>query len=148
MRTTATILALSFLVATVIGTSSSSVASSSSKSSSLSNSTSYSYSSNYTYTSECTPGAGGDAPCIIDNANYCCYYSWYQYTGESMVTSYECAENPSKESIISSAENLVTSGYSDLTGSSGYTSGGYCANSLFVRVSMAVASLGLASLFF
>jgi len=55
--------------------------------------------------------------------------------------------NPSKDSLLSDAENLATSAFSDVTGSSGYTSGGYCANSLFIKISMAVASLGLASLF-
>ena len=151
MRTIATIVGLSFLIlsASAATSSSSSVASSSSKSVSVSTSVSTSYTgyNNLTY-GECTPGSGGDAPCTAINADWCCYYSWYQYTGENMVTSYECAENPSKESILSDVKDLATSAYSDVAGSSGYSSGGYCANSVFVRLSMAVAALGLTSLFF
>jgi hypothetical protein len=113
----------------------------------MTSSYSYSYNNSLSY-GECTPGSGGDAPCVAIDSDWCCYYSWYQYTGESMVTSYECAMNPSKESLLSDAENLATSAYSDVAGSSGYSSGGYCANSVFVRVSMAVAALGLTSLFF
>jgi hypothetical protein len=148
MRTIATIAALSFLVLSASAATSSSVATTSSaKASSSSLSYSSSYNVNSTY-GECTEGAGGDAPCTAIDADWCCYYSWYQYTGESIVTSYECAMNPSKESLLSDAEDLATSAYSDVAGSSGYTSGGYCANSVFVRISMAVAALGLTSLFF
>jgi hypothetical protein len=151
MRTIATILGLSFLILSASAATSSSVAASSSSKAATtsSSSVSISYTGNNTLTyGECTPGSGGDAPCTAINADWCCYYSWYQYTGESMVTSYECAMNPSKESLLSDAENLATSAYSDVAGSSGYSSGGYCANSVFVRVSMAVAALGLTSLFF
>jgi hypothetical protein len=65
-----------------------------------------------------------------------------------MVTSYYCAVNPSTYGILSTIANLATSAYSDVAGSSGYTSGGYCANSVFVKVSSALVALGLTSLFF
>ncbi len=65
MRTFATVVALSFLVATAFAATSSSTSASASKSTSVS--ASYSYSDTWSstgYTGACTPGAGGDAPCV------------------------------------------------------------------------------------
>ena len=42
--------------------------------SNISNNTYYVVTTNTT----CTPGAGGDAPCVTKfGSSYCCYYSWY-----------------------------------------------------------------------
>jgi hypothetical protein len=151
-----TVVALAFLVLYAqAATSSSSVTSSSSSKSSTSSSsvtsstTSSASSSSGTadYSYDCT--AGSDASCITDfGSDYCCYYSWYQYSGETKVESYMCSINPSKYSLFSTIANEASSLVSDVTASSGYTSGGYCANSIFIRVSMLLASLGLLSLFF
>lgn len=111
-------------------------------------------SSAYVYPSSvsCTPGSGGDLPCTTEfGSNYCCYYSWYQYSGQSQVGSYYCAFNPGKESLLSKIVGTGTSLYSDasnLVGSSGYTSGGYCANSVFIETSLALLFLAFGSLFY
>ena len=142
MRTFA-ILGLSCLIASSMAATSSSTSSSVKANTTSSSSTSVSTSASLSGTglddgygsyglgNDCSPGSGGDAPCItLLGADGCCYYSWYQYNGETEVTSYDCTINPSKDSILSDAENLAESAYSDVTGSSGYTSGGYCANAV------------------
>ena len=155
MRTIFALVCLGFVATTMAATSSSTsssvktnTTSSSSTSISVSGSNSFSgtglddgYGS-YGLGNDCSPGTGGDAPCITMYGTYgCCYYSWYQYTGETEVTSYDCAINPSKDSILSEAKDLAESAYSDVTGSSGYTSGGYCANAVIVKASIAVGAI-------
>lgn len=148
MRTIYTVLALSFLVLYVSATgssSSSTTSASSSSKSSTSNSTTNSSSSGV------LPGtcsAGSDAPCTTINADFCCMASWYQYTGSDKVTTYMCAMNPSKLGALSTLATDASSLASSITASSGYSSGSYCANSVFVRVSAVLASLGFLSLLF
>ena len=153
MRSQLTIIALSFLAMYAQAASSSSSSattssSSSSKSSTSSSSKSSTTSSSSSGTSDYDCTAGSDASCISSfGSDYCCYYSWYQYSGQDKVETYSCAINPSTYSVFSSLETDADSLLSDVEASSGYTSGGYCADSMFIRVSMLLAVLGLLSLF-
>ena len=152
MRTIFALVCLGFVATTMAATSSSTSSSSTKTNTTSSSSTSVSTSisgtglddgyGSYGIGNDCSPGSGGDAPCItLLGADGCCYYSWYQYTGETEVTSYDCTLNPSKDSLLSDAENLADSAFSDVTGSSGYTSGGYCANAVLVKASLAVGAI-------
>ncbi len=149
MRTIYTVLALSCLLvfahAGTTSSSSSTKSSSSSAATSTGNSTTNSSSSGLS-SGQCV--AGSDAPCTAINADFCCMYSWYQYTGSDKVESYMCAMNPSKLGALSTLANDASSLASSITASSGYSSGSYCANSVFVRVSAVLASLGFLSLLF
>ena len=138
MRTFAIVLGLSLLVASTLGATSSSVTSSSS-----------SVKSNVTYSAYSLCSKGDDAPCTGYSADYCCIYSWIQYTGSSKVETYMCGYNPGKYSLLSSLVSSAKSVASAVTGSSGFESGGgYCANSVFVKVSAALVTLGCATLMF
>jgi hypothetical protein len=75
-------------------------------------------------------------------------YSWYQFSGSDKVESYTCAMNPDKLGVFSTIANAAESVASDVTASSGYSSGSYCANSVVIRVSMFLASIGFVSLLF
>ncbi len=148
MRTIVTVVALSFLVmyASAGTTSSSSSTKSSSSSATTSGNSTTNSSSSGLSSGQCV--AGSDAPCTAINADFCCMYSWYQYTGSDKVESYMCAMNPSKLGALSTLANDASSLASSITASSGYSSGSYCANSVFVKVSAVLASVGMMSLLF
>jgi hypothetical protein len=155
MRTIATVVALSFLVLYASAATSSSSATTSSSSSKSSSSSAVSNSSSGT-TNSSSSGAstygsctkGSDAPCIAINSEYCCMYTWYQFSGQDKVETYTCAYNPDNLGTFSTIANAAKSLASDVTASSGYDSGNYCANSLFIRVSSVLVSLGFVSLLF
>ena len=155
---TITVIALSFLVlyasAATSSSSATTSASSSSKAASASSSSGNSTGNSSTNSSSSSSGAlgecskGDDAPCLAISTEFCCLYSYYQYTGEEKHETYSCTINPSKLGVLSSLVGDASSAISSLTASSGYSSGQYCANSVFVRVSAVLASIGFVSLLF
>jgi hypothetical protein len=75
-------------------------------------------------------------------------YTWYQFSGQDKVETYTCAYNPSNLGTFSTIANAAKSLASDVTASSGYDGGSYCANSVLVRASAVLVTLGFASLMF
>jgi hypothetical protein len=150
MRSLLTVVALSFLVlyasAATSSSSTGTTSSSSSKASTTNSTTTNSSSSASSTYGSCTKGS--DAPCIAINSEYCCMYTWYQFSGQDKVETYTCAYNPDNLGTFSTIANAAKSLASDVTASSGYDSGNYCANSVLVKASAVLVSLGFASLMF
>jgi hypothetical protein len=150
MRSLLTVVAISFLVlyasAATSSSSTGTTSSSSSKASTTNSTTTNSSSSASSTYGSCTKGS--DAPCIAINSEYCCMYTWYQFSGQDKVETYTCAYNPDNLGTFSTIANAAKSLASDVTASSGYDSGNYCANSVLVKASAVLVSLGFASLMF
>ncbi len=62
--------------------------------------------------------------------------------------SWACAYNPANLGTFSTIANAAKSLASEVTASSGYDGDSSCTNSVFVRVSMVLATLGAATLLF